>query len=495
MGDVWQVQVDKDGQPVYCQSSTSETTTIKPSSSTARFVDATDPSKPFDFSQVKSSSASAREAVVKTATAAITHLGQVLTTAALHYHDTSIPPDRMTPYPDVNLRKMEKLEPDLIHLSLLNFFERFSRDPDKPLITDIAHWQPHPLRTPILQSTNKQNETAALSSFRLILDYNQASQIATAHSLFSGLSESPGLVDEVCFQLLKQSEANPRPLPVWELIVAFVTLFAPARPHWIWLKAHCLRHWNDDDASVASAARLAFIRFATKCAAQPSRPIVPTVDIVAGLIRDAADGQCWYGSSVYEQMHFQAKIAPHCPVPLFLPRVGGALLARGAATREGIFRVPGSLRRIQEIAAELNGGGGGDSLATAHINDLAYLFKAWFGDLPIAVIPPEYVDDLLELGQAQEKYLPFVERIPPLHRAVLAFLAGFLRQIAQTADVTRMTVRFLAMCFGYKLLPPETPMAADLEKRRDLAVDFLETIIKQMDTSGIYPLPPGAVPQ
>jgi hypothetical protein len=88
----------------------------------ARFVDANDRSKSFDFAQVKSSSVSspsAREAAVKTAAVCITHLGQVLTAAALHYQWSSIPPDRMTPYPNVNLRKMEKLKIDLRDLSLL----------------------------------------------------------------------------------------------------------------------------------------------------------------------------------------------------------------------------------------------------------------------------------------------------------------------------------------------------------------------------------------
>jgi hypothetical protein len=77
---------------------------------------------------------------------------------------------------------------------------------------------------------------------------------------------------------------------------------------------------------------------------------------------------------------------------------------------------------------------------------------------------------------------------------VLAYLAGWLRKLAANSAKTRMTARNLAICFAPNLVPADSATVADMGKRADTSVDFVEAVILGLDTTGIFPLPSGALP-
>eukprot|EP00127_Corallochytrium_limacisporum_P001148 Clim_evm11s42 gene=Clim_evmTU11s42 len=135
---------------------------------------------------------------------------------------------------------------------------------------------------------------------------------------------------------------------------------------------------------------------------------------------------------------------------------------------EGLFRVSGSVARVQKLRVAYNDPvfdlrqtfeGKENLISLEDFHDIASLMKMYLRDLPVSVIPPmlyrhligtcapiedpnlryEEIDDLLDLA-------------PECHRETLLFIIRFLRKVASNSSKNMMTPSNLAVVFGPTLL-------------------------------------------
>jgi hypothetical protein len=393
---------------------------------------------------------------------------------------------------------MAILAPTTEILELERFAELHFRHPSggfghkKSPKADVARFQATPLAAPLLAATPKASAKAAVEAFRLILAYtipgkSTAGTTDLALALMSLLSADAALVDEVYFQLLKQTNANVDAGALqftWQLFLLVCGLFPPSQPHHMWVKAQFYRNASVTAPRLARTIQLASFRFGSRVAiGKPERGI--TVAMLDAILADIeAETRC-FKVSVYEQMWHQERSRPEFGVPFVVVRMANLLVEKGAEKREGIFRLPGNMARVAQLAEALNRGD--DQLQDTVLDDLASLFKSWFGGLPIQLVPTEEVPSLLRVAAVDKDYVGFLRTLPPLHRNVITYLIGFLKQMSLAAAVTKMTAKNLAICFSPNIVSSEGVATADVGRHTDASTEFLVSLIEKLDASAIYP--------
>jgi hypothetical protein len=124
------------------------------------------------------------------------------------------------------------------------------------------------------------------------------------------------------------------------------------------------------------------------------------------------------------------------------------------------------------------------------------MFKLWFANLPERIISGEMTEVLKTVYETSKDYLTFVQEIPDAHRFALKFLCGFLKDIAKAEAITKMGLSNLSILFSPSIVsvPPMADLAAITEQTA-IAHEFLSALLKNWDTSDIYPLPQGLLKQ
>jgi hypothetical protein len=195
--------------------------------------------------------------------------------------------------------------------------------------------------------------------------------------------------------------------------------------------------------------------------------------------------QCMqFGVSLYECMWRQRRSHPSVPVPTIMLTLEEAIIAHGARETEGIFRLPGNMKRIDEVVGEINSGKRNwiDGLGT---HDLVSLYARWIRIIPGHLIDVEKSHRIA--GDAD----PFdiVSSLLPLYRNVLMHCVGFLNDLATAEPVTRMGVSNIALLLGSSVcagLSSSEPSATRAFPAHAQA--FLAKLMKEWDVSSMYPL-------
>jgi hypothetical protein len=364
----------------------------------------------------------------------------------------------------------------------------------KGTIADLAIFQQTPITHPLLTSTEKTAAKGAVEAFKIILAYTQprkanSGSIQTALSLLKILITDLTLRDEIYFQLMKQTNRNTDKdslLLTWQLLLMVATLVPSTKPFEMWIKAHLLRNSQEKNRQLSRTIQLTDFRFAARSAiGAPERVI--TAELLEGILADVVDGHRCFKVSVYEQMWHQRKAKRGLRIPWVVHRMAMLLLEKGAEQWEGIFRLPGSGAKVNELTDALNRGE--DKLDAVGMNDLASLFKSWFAGLPIPLVPASEVSRLRGIAEKDRNFVDFVSTLPPLHARVLTYLIGFLQKMAPAANVTRMTAKNLAICFSPNIISSEGVGAADFARHTEMSSDFVVELIEKLDTSTVYPDP------
>jgi hypothetical protein len=179
---------------------------------------------------------------------------------------------------------------------------------------------------------------------------------------------------------------------------------------------------------------------------------------------------------------------PKLPIPIILHQMVEYMIGIGCEQFEGVFRLPGNLRKVDEMAAEANRGG--DAISGSVMNDIASLLKKWFRDLPDPVVNVDSLSLLKEAFETKD-YLGFVEKMPTAHRMTLMYLIGFMQKLVPSEEVTMMGPKNLAICFGPNIVQAED--GADektIKMLSDVAIEFITTLVNDWDTSPVFPLNP-----
>jgi hypothetical protein len=394
------------------------------------------------------------------------------------------------------------LKVDISQFQFPQYVQQFFRDhrkhffPRKQISLEaLTHFTDAPLQDPLLCALDAKTEKLAFLCFRWILIYtgveNQRNPAAYAERLVNALRETPILRDEVMFQLMKQTCGNPNPdwlLRTWELFLIVVTCFPSTKNSEIWIKSHFSHHIRDPVQDIAELAQFCYIRFAARCAVGK-----PLDGVSAGFIQSIPVqfkiGHCVFGASIYEQLWNQRRSVRKLPIPYMLHHMAGLLLVKGAEQTEGIFRLPGNLRRVNEMADEANKGR--DAVSAAPMNDIASLFKKWVRDLPDPIVNMDSIDRL-RIASEDKSYSNFVETLPRAHHLTLMYLVGFLQRMVRAEAVTMMTAKNLSIVFAPNIVQLNDSYTNEtiIQMFATIGREFMEFLIVNWDTSPIYPLSP-----
>eukprot|EP01136_Pigoraptor_vietnamica_P039730 Opistho-1_new@10836 len=132
--------------------------------------------------------------------------------------------------------------------------------------------------------------------------------------------------------------------------------------------------------------------------------------------------------------------------------------------KEGLFRVSGSVGRIQKLrqcfdtdpdSVDLHS----DDWCFA-VHCVASVLKLFFRELPDPLLTSELYDKWIDIGKIEDNdarlaaIRPLLEHIPPYNRATLKYMAEFLCRVARHSETNRMSVDNLAIVFGPVFLWP-----------------------------------------
>jgi hypothetical protein len=360
-------------------------------------------------------------------------------------------------------------------------------------------FQAHPIERPILARLPHYAYGAALESFDLILLYTGASADPTA-AVGSGLTvnrlcqlalSEPAIWDEIFCQLIKQTARNPDAeclRSTWDLFLVMACTVPCSRDIELWVRSYLARRSRDRDKEIATFAQFTHIRLTSRCgvgkplASLPLRPVVKYV-------QEMIEGYLCFGVSIYEQVWHQRHTWPSLPIPYVLHRIISCAMSKGVLKKPRIFRdADAENARVRHYADDLNSGQ--DSLEFAELCDVVSLLIKWFRDLPVPIICEEMMPKLRNAA-AEGRFIDFVEGLPlPLH-LTLRYFTGFVRDVVNAQEITRMSSTNVAEMFGPLVVYGGGVRDAFVMRRfRDISIRLIAHLIERWDTTDIYPLDP-----
>ncbi|XP_025021943.1 protein FAM13A isoform X3 [Python bivittatus] len=123
--------------------------------------------------------------------------------------------------------------------------------------------------------------------------------------------------------------------------------------------------------------------------------------------------------------------------------------------QEGLFRVNGNLKTVEQLRAKYESGDQVDLAAEGDISSAASLLKLFLRELPDRVIPSAIYPKFIQLYQASQKYgletnelRDLLMQMPETHYCLLKYLCYFLKRVAEHHSENKMTISNLATVFG-----------------------------------------------
>ncbi|XP_039542921.1 protein FAM13A isoform X2 [Pimephales promelas] len=129
-------------------------------------------------------------------------------------------------------------------------------------------------------------------------------------------------------------------------------------------------------------------------------------------------------------------------------------LEKHGLRQEGLFRVNGSVRTVDNLRQRFDAGEDVDLHQEADAFAVASLLKQFLRDLPEGLIHPSIHNRLIQLHQeSDEDYFckdlgELLHQLPDIHYSLLHYLCHFLSQVEQEHTYNRMTATNLATVFG-----------------------------------------------
>ena len=354
------------------------------------------------------------------------------------------------------------------------------RSNERLIIAELVSYSPNPITKPLLSQVPKNAVKLAILTFKQILDYIN-NRDETHLLIVLTLSGHHELIDEVYFQIIKQTYNCPERgilMHAWDLLLIISTIFPASLEAQDTIKSYLYQQSQSYDRQVAIIAQFTLIRFSSRCTIAE----IPELD--AKYINDIPNHPqtttAVFGVSLYEIMWGQRRTNPRCPLPYFLVQMSEALIKTGGTHTEGIFRKPGNMKRVHEMMEQANRGI--DVFTFANPYDISSLYKEWFRDLVDPLVPFDMMFSI-ENCLINHKAVEFAEQLPGLHAITLAYLIGFLQEMAKYENETKMSISNYAMVFAPNIVFVQNKEDLELSRR------FIFQLINDWDVSSIYPFP------
>ncbi|XP_069486846.1 protein FAM13A isoform X3 [Ambystoma mexicanum] len=130
-------------------------------------------------------------------------------------------------------------------------------------------------------------------------------------------------------------------------------------------------------------------------------------------------------------------------------------LKKDGLTQEGIFRVNGSVKVVEQLRLKYDSGEDVDLDIDGDVFSAASLLKLFLRELPDGVVTSALQPRFLQLFQdsgneaeCEKGLMELLQELPDLHRHLLKYLCQFLKQVAKHHFQNRMNIFNLATVFG-----------------------------------------------
>ena len=180
---------------------------------------------------------------------------------------------------------------------------------------------------------------------------------------------------------------------------------------------------------------------------------------------------------------------PDPPIPSIVRKVI-AYLDDKALKTEGLFRVAGSRKAMDELRAQVDKGVDINPYEADGVHTVASLLKLYFRCLPEPLLTFAAYDPLMKAFDAyesnsdREKFAAAAKstigKIPKENRILCRYLLAFLARVAKNSEVNMMQPSNLAICFAPNLLQPrEQTISSALDVMKVNGI--VEVLIEQND--------------
>ena len=368
--------------------------------------------------------------------------------------------------------------------------EHFRKPKGKPKVP-LAEFSGDAISDSLLANLNKNASKEAVKAFKAMLksvkDKKEKNEIV---AVVEACRKEPELVDEVLCQCIKQTSEAPHDamVPYLSAILIIVTLFLPSpfvHEYLFWHLAMCSKH---ETARVKQLAEFAFIRLLGTIDNEKPCFEWKTPEEIMAIKTHPALGNIVFGSGLTEIFWVQSRTHPNCPIPFVMHEMAEAMLELGAENTQGIFRLPGNLGKLDDMAARANRGERYLDGANAH--DVASLFKKWIREIPGSVLGRDKTTEITSVKSDDNAQIVAVANTLPFERrAILMYLVGFLRRMAKSEAVTLMGIPNLAMVFAPNIsYIPSDASPLNQAAMTNSVKTALAALIVSWDVSQIYPL-------
>ena len=360
-------------------------------------------------------------------------------------------------------------------------------------VGELISFTNKPLKEPLLSNLPSACKKFAVSTFDCILQYTGVAKSrapqAAVQKLYTLVSQHPEIRDEAYFQLVKQTTDCPDNNALklgWELFLIMASIFPSSRNSENYILAHIARTVTDNENDIGEIAHFTYIRFEARCCIGTESTISPTN--ILKIPSDIRSSHNSFGCTLSEIMWGQRFEYPKLPIPYVLYLMISEIIAKNGYSTEGLFRLPGNLKRVREVA-ETEANDSLECIKNLPLHDVASLLKQWFRELPNPVVP-YIMTDALRKADEDKNLMDFVESLQNTHKYTLMYLIGFLQECATHSNVTLMYDKNLAIVFGPNVVQINSNEPGRIQLFSKIANDFVLFLIQNWDTSEIYPLEP-----
>ncbi|XP_043693099.1 rho GTPase-activating protein 1 isoform X2 [Telopea speciosissima] len=161
-------------------------------------------------------------------------------------------------------------------------------------------------------------------------------------------------------------------------------------------------------------------------------------------------------------------------VPTILLLMQRRLYAQGGLQAEGIFRINAENSQEEYVRDQLNRGIVPDGI---DVHCLAGLIKAWFRELPTAVLDSLSPEQVMHC-QSEEECAQLVRLLPPTEAALLDWAINLMADVVQEEHLNKMNARNIAMVFAPNMTQMADPLTALMYAVQ--VMNFLKTLIIKM---------------
>ncbi|WJX68966.1 Rho GTPase-activating protein 1 [Trifolium repens] len=158
-------------------------------------------------------------------------------------------------------------------------------------------------------------------------------------------------------------------------------------------------------------------------------------------------------------------------VPTILLLMQRHLYVQGGLQVEGIFRINADNSQEEHVRNQLNLGLVPEDI---DVHCLAGLIKAWFRELPTAVLDSLSQDQVMQC-QTEEDSIVLVRHLPHTEAALLDWAINLMADVVQYEHLNKMNARNIAMVFAPNMTRMADPLTALMYAVQ--VMNFLKTLI------------------